>query len=105
APVQVERGPSLGQALGQALDLAPGVIAPRRRAPGTAMAFDRAERGLRALGALAVGQLVDVERAELLGQMTQAAGIAPAVARHVERRGGPEDLLDHAGLEPHLSTV
>src|SRR5262249_58510886 len=93
--------------LGRGLQLAPLAIAAGRGAPGTAMALDRGQRGLRPLRALALHQLGHRETAELGGQVAEPAPLASpasgtsAIARHMERRGRPEDPLDDAALHPH----
>src|SRR5262245_47810819 len=103
AAVRLERGLPVLEPLGQALDLAPGLVTPRRRPPGAAMALDRAQRGLGTLGPLALGQLAEVEKSELVGEDPEPA-MTP-VARDVQRRRRPEDLLDRARLEPHDRAV
>src|SRR5262249_23584617 len=92
--------------LGRGLQLAPLAIAAGRRAPGTAMALDRGERGLRSLRALALHQLGHRETAELGGQVAEPAPLASpasgtsAIARHMERRGGPREPPDGAPPPP-----
>src|SRR5262249_2637288 len=95
----VEGLAALGETLGQPLDVAPRLITARRRAPRTAMALDGPERRLRALAPIALDHAAHVEPRDLVGEMTQPAWIAAAVARDRDRRRRPEDLLERARLE------
>src|SRR6185369_8244472 len=96
---------ALAQPLIQPLDLAPGPVAGRRRVPRAAVALHGRQRGLRALGPLALRQLGDRQATELLGEHAQTAAVVATVAVHVagnvQRRSRPEDALDHAALEPN----
>src|SRR5207245_567069 len=100
------------ETLGQRLELAPLALTPRLGAPGTAVALDRGERGLRPLLPLALDQLGDRQSSELDGQWAEPAAVAAPplrgtieVARHVERRCGPEDPLDDPALHAHDGAV
>src|SRR6266850_1743623 len=97
----VEGGAAVGDALLQPLEVARGVLAARGGAPRAAVTLDGGHRRLRPLLALARDEVRDGQALELLGEVTQAAGLAAAqVARHVQRRRGPEDALHEAALEP-----
>src|SRR5262249_12705872 len=80
---------------------APGLVAPAGRIPRTAMALDGGQGGLRSLGALPLGELPHVEPRDLVREVMKAAMISAAVARHVQGRRRPENLLDGPGLQPH----
>src|SRR5262249_35574745 len=100
AAKRIEGGATLPQPLVEPLEVARGVIAPRRGAPRAAMALDGRQRRLRPLLALAPNEVRHGQARELLGQMAEPARLAAAdVARHVQRRRGPEDALDEAALE------
>src|SRR5437879_3963361 len=97
APDLLERALPDAETLGQCLELAPLALTPRLGAPGTAVALDRGERAFRPLLPLALDQLGDRQSSELDGQVAEPAAVAAPplrgtieVARHVERRCGPE---------------
>src|SRR5439155_2705018 len=97
---RVERLAPLSEALLEPLEVTRGVLAARGGAPATAVALDRGQRGLRPLLTLARDQIRHGELAGLVREMTQSAVLAATrVARHVQRRGGPEDALHEPALE------
>src|SRR5262249_4992995 len=91
--------------LGRGLQLAPLAIAAGRRAPGTAMALDRGERGLRSLRALALHQLGHRETAELGGQVAEPAPLAspPSGTSPRARRPGGGGVAKTLRWMPPLS--
>src|SRR5262245_34066672 len=102
---RLERLAPLGESLAQPLDVTPGLIATRRRAPRTPVTLDRAKGRLRALPAIALDHLAEVEAFELTREVPQPARVAAPIARDRDRRCRPENLLERAGLEPHDGAV
>src|SRR5262249_38223313 len=102
---RVEGLAPLSKALGQPLDVAPGLIAARRRAPWTPVTLDPAKGRLGTLPAIALDHFTDVEPFELVHKVAQAARVATPIARDRHRRRRPEDLLERAGLEPDDGTM
>ena len=97
---RVEGGAALGQALLQPLEVARRVLAARGRAPRAAVTLDGGYRRLRPLLALARDEVRHRQARELLREVAQPAGLAaPQVARHVQWRRGPEDLLEEPTLQ------
>src|SRR5207247_7674502 len=79
-----------------------GMIAAALAAPRTAMALDGGERALRTLAPLALDELGDGEGLELLAE---GPGPPLPVAREMQGRRLPEDLLDVAFLHLHGGAV
>src|SRR5262249_608121 len=108
---RLELPPADTQPLGRGLQLAPLAVAAGGGPPGAAMTFDRGQRGLRTLRALAPDQFGHREPPELGGEVAErgpvgSPALGPAtITRHVERRRGPEDPLDHAALHAHRGAV
>src|SRR5262245_51955157 len=99
-PLQrLERMAAPAEAIARLLHVAPRLVAPRGRPPGTAVALAGGQGRLRAPGPFPVDQVWHGQLRQRISQMAEPPPISPSIVRDVQGRRGPEDPLDDPGLD------